>query len=658
VVMVKPSITPPTSIVVVKKPYTNPARQPVTLRAESPFTGTGTLNRSNDSVHFFTSAVGGTEITFDGTDNVFTAAQLTAGHPIYTEGVRPSAALDDVQLTLTLTVNGQRGLSATAKRTSVELTLDICMSRTAAGVDPPLISNNDKINIGRFVQVRDPAHNHERAMLIVRQAQPAVFAEDLVLTPINAKVQLFADEVPATGQIPLITPHNIPDSATLANGARFFVQGIGVSTAVRDTGFQLGIRDVENDGDRVAITVVQIEITENSTANAPAVTFTRFGLWDNAYDAAGNVRNGVAEAANFVGADTRKYHFRLRDPAGAGEVQVNWKTLNADRTTDDDAPVSQALTLLETAPGSKVFVSRAVTLVTDNTDRDFPTNSGLNPPHPDAGLRQSGQSNHRTRRAKIDGFVRGEYSPQAGVRLPVILPVFDRDPDERKRLNVRVIRYTDASFVAATDGYIAQQFRHANDRWNQVGIQIDSQATVDRQIPAGALTGSEYAGSLDNANEQAALNDLIPITPDNTVTAVFVPLSGANAYATTFQRTTVVLGDRYFIFIDEDLDLTDETLAHELHHVLFNRGDTATDDQFFTFNTTPPGDLVAGTGIVLPHVRIYRRVQNMNSPDPNNDPNNDNVINWARRQRTARFPIAPGISPATATTGNRLVQNF
>jgi hypothetical protein len=62
--------------------------------------------------------------------------------------------------------------------------------------------------------------------------------------------------------------------------------------------------------------------------------------------------------------------------------------------------------------------------------------------------------------------------------------------------------------------------------------------------------------------------------------------------------------------------------------------------------------------IALPDRRIYRRVQNINSPDPNNDPANDNTINWFRRARTVRYPPAAGLGAATATTGNTLVRNF
>lgn len=499
----------------------------------------------------------------------------------------------------------------------------------------------------------------------------------------------------------------------------------------------------------VTIRVFLVEAVANPTAAAPALTFVRFGLWDNAYDAAGNVKNAADDANNFVSSDKRKFHFRVTDPTVAGQqISLNWKTLNAGQASDD-APANQSLTLAELTPGSKVFVSRAVMLVTDDTDVNFPTHSGFTAPAPDAGLRNAGQSNHRTRRAKMDGFLRTEYSPAGGGTVGITLPLFNRlvqfattdstdnvpagvatltpramlgnvngvrfsikvgssltidtgdnqevivvtavtattftavltkahngtvspfpitgTADERRRVQARVIRYTNPAFpalIAATDAEIAGQFQHLNRRWNQVGIQVDPQPTVNRTIPAAAIDATGvYGGSANNPQEQAALADLIPVTPDDTLTVVFVSLSSANAYSATFPRTpiplpaggTVLLADRHFIFINPGLILDGDTLAHEMHHVLFNRGDNGVLRQFFTFNTKPS----ASFGLPLPDVRVRRRVHNFHTPDPDNDPGNNNVINWAKRVRTNRFPIAGDLNPAADnTTGNRLAGDF
>jgi hypothetical protein len=176
-----------------------------------------------------------------------------------------------------------------------------------------------------------------------------------------------------------------------------------------------------------------------------------------------------------------------------------------------------------------------------------------------------------------------------------------------------------------------------------------------RPIPPGVLDATgQYPGSADNAAEQAALADLIPVTPDNTLTVVFVRLAGSNAYATVAERTLSALGDRSFIFINTPLALTDETLPHELHHVLFNRFDLAVARQFYTFNTSPP----SAFGVPLPDDRVYRRIQNLHAADPDNDAPNDNILNWPKRVRSARFPIGAGNGAPTATTGNKFAKSF
>lgn len=392
--------------------------------------------------------------------------------------------------------------------------------------------------------------------------------------------------------------------------------------------------------------------------HAPVATFVRFGIWNHAYDVHGDILNGQNEADNFVGSERRRFYIRVRDPAAATQrVDAKWKTLLADGTTDDDAPASQIVTLTETAAGSHVFVSKALMLVTDDTDAKQDTHSGLNPPLADARIRHRGESNHRLRRARIDGFVFAEYQPASGPAVNVKLPLFQRKPDdERKRLKVRVINYGSHAGAATITG----QFDHANLRWNQIGLKIEPGATVDRAIPAAALgADGTYAGEANNGAETAALNDLIPVTPDNTLTVVFVPLPDPptfNAYATTKERTHVALGDRYFIFIRSDakLDLENETLAHELAHVLFNRFDGDTARRFYTLNTKAP----LGFGVPLPDQRIYRRIQDKHSPDPDTDAARDNIINWARRARGARFPIGGDLDAPTATTGNKLVEAF
>jgi hypothetical protein len=440
---------------------------------------------------------------------------------------------------------------------------------------------------------------------------------------------------------------------------------VGEATLIWKTGTSTNV---------ATVTVLPIEFVIDANNNQqvdptdPSIGFVRFGLWDNAYDAAGDIRNGVAEADNFVGSDRRRFYLRVTNPAAntnpavAEEITVDWFTTQSDGT-DDDHPAISTVTLVETGPNTGVFASRAVMLVVNNLDLAQVTNTGL-AAHP--GTPGPGAADHRTRRGRIDGNTRILYRPLgAGAGLPELTQtatIFNRNPDERRRLALRVVNYSDPATGApyATAAYIAGQIAHAQDLWTQAGLQIDAAPTVVRQIPAAALNAAgEYPGSADSDEEVAVLDDLIPITPDNTLTVVFVRRpAGRNAYTTVFQRIRSALGDRFFIFIDSGLNLNNETLGHEFFHALYNRGDVDVPRQFFTFNTNPP---VETYGIPLPDVRVYRRIhrETIAGPDPNEvGPFQHGYKDWVRKVRTTRFPIGAGILPETDSTGNTLVAPY
>ncbi|WP_158298659.1 OmpA family protein [Sphingomonas psychrotolerans] len=396
--------------------------------------------------------------------------------------------------------------------------------------------------------------------------------------------------------------------------------------------------------------------------SAPVATALMFGLWDNAYGPGRAVRNDPAEANNFVGSDRRRFYLRVTDRGATGStVTARWRTLTAGGA-DDDAPASQNVTLTETAAGSKIFVSRALMLVSDDTDANQPTDSGLTA-GPDTGVRNRGQSNHRLRRAALDGSVRADYTAAAGGAVSVTLPVFRRNPESRRRVTLRVV-HLGLTMTPARRTLIDQQFLHANRRWAQTGLRIDKGPTSDLALPAGATNANgDYTGDLDTPAERLVLDLLVPNTPDDTITVCFctIPRDASgdptfNAYAGINQTQGAVrlLGNRFFIFQHVDLNADFETLAHELHHVLFNREDSPQDLRFFTFNTFAPGG-------ALPNVSTYRRIQTLFTADPDNDPNNENTFNWMRRRRTGRLPMVRdpvAINPASATTGNTSVGTF
>jgi len=493
-----PSITAP-PIVVVKKVHTNPQRQPVTLSVNQAFTGTGTFNRSPiDRVSFFTAAAGGTALQFNGIDNVFTDVELLAGVTLFTEGgPNPSAAVDDVSLTLLITANGQIGHIDTEQMTSVRITLDIALSRPVAGGDPIPMSQADKINLGRALQEDDSGFAHQRAMIIVRKAEPNAININLELTTMNNKVRLFAEanEVPATGQAQLIPPLSIANTtipaqpvSPIANviGTKFFVEGDTFSANPRDTGLQLGIQTLESDGDRVNITVIQVEVTDRNVA--AGVNFVRFGLWDNAFRTNGTLFNNQVEANNFIGADTRRFHIRVRDVLSRGNATViaNWRTTNA-AGNNLDAPANQSVTLVETPANSGTFISRGLMLVTDTQDQNQGTHTGL----AGGAVVARGANNHRIRRGDLRGTLISEYLVTGLTPMPTRPNVFQRTPDNRRRFSVQIFILRVAAGgagvipTAAGSALYTTDLRVMRETYARIGLEVGT--TVRPGTPAANI---------------------------------------------------------------------------------------------------------------------------------------------------------------------------
>ncbi|HEY9639990.1 MAG TPA: hypothetical protein V6C57_05870, partial [Coleofasciculaceae cyanobacterium] len=161
-----------------------------------------------------------------------------------------------------------------------------------------------------------------------------------------------------------------------------------------------------------------------------------------------NLRNTASEADHFIGLDSRHFFVRLRDPSAAGTVQVSWRTAFISNGTNDDVRAQPTITLTETAANSHVFISKALMLVTDDTDKQQAANSGLPAGNPDVGDRTSAQSNHRLRKITVDdthpldSSSIAEYTP-TGVTGPAIAivntPVFNRSPEDRRRLRIHLV---------------------------------------------------------------------------------------------------------------------------------------------------------------------------------------------------------------------------
>ncbi|MGZ8900037.1 MAG: OmpA family protein, partial [Limisphaerales bacterium] len=292
---VHPHISPKTVVVMVPKPHTTPGSQTIKLTADAGFTGTGQLDRVGAGISFIDKSTN-KEISFDGKDNVFPDARLTSatGVEILAKGVTASTKLDEVVLTLTLTpaagpIPGPplpAGPPVKATLTAVEVTLDIFSTRTVAGTDPTALPQpagaaapanpTDKWFAGRPIHVKSGARG-KRALLIVRETKPKTFAGKFELRQVvvsgvtvgalDTKVNLFDTEV---GGAAKANVHEF-DGPIPPAGKRFFVEGATVSGALRDTGYQLGIKTVDNDGDRIALTVFQVEKIDAKLRGTPCL---------------------------------------------------------------------------------------------------------------------------------------------------------------------------------------------------------------------------------------------------------------------------------------------------------------------------------------------------------------------------------------------------
>jgi hypothetical protein len=225
------------------------------------------------------------------------------------------------------------------------------------------------------------------------------------------------------------------------------------------------------------------------SGSEPAATFVRMGIWDHAFDPnTGNLLNQAADAQNFIGRDSkgpqlRRFYLRVKDPnaAGEAEVKLNWRTEFGAGGTDD-APASQQITLTGTTADPSVFVSHALFLVSDADDQKQGTDSGLAAANPDKGLRANGQSNHRIRKIKVDdshkldSTIVAEYSSSfGGGTVKASLPVFERGPEERRRIRVHLVnvRATAGGIGALTAGRKQTAFDTLRSVYAHCGIYLD-----------------------------------------------------------------------------------------------------------------------------------------------------------------------------------------
>ncbi len=264
----------PQYIVLVKRPYATVDPVKVSLKTNAGFDGTGTVTRNKDIIDF-SLVPGGAVLKFDGKDNKLDGAKLSAGVDLYAVAKKPSAAMSDVELTLTLSGGSKKsGPPAKLALTAVELQLDICEPRVDDTTDPsPLPTANsapvagatptDKYYLGRPLPEQGKPKIDERATLIVRQVKPTAFKGNLELSADNGQIRLYTAEKPSDKQTPVALPLTLSPSKIAAAGYKLFVEGAAASTKAREAGLKLGIKGVGGEGDHVRVTVCPTEIVSN-----------------------------------------------------------------------------------------------------------------------------------------------------------------------------------------------------------------------------------------------------------------------------------------------------------------------------------------------------------------------------------------------------------
>jgi len=270
-------VTPGRTVHIQSTPVKERARAMLIVRRVIPraFTGTLTLTPGVGVSLFDNETPTGGESAQTGIIPITHDAGFPAGgRRFFVEGTIVSAAAREVPITLG--VQGGETDADHVRVTVVRVILDIGQARDTFNVDPVALSDSDKAGVGRFLHVQDASGHHGRAMMFLK-VEPQDWVGQFTLAPIearNPRVGVFLNE---TGGAALANPLNIPHTAASpVDGIKRFAQGGRVSGALRDTGFKLGIRDVEEDIDRVAITVVRLRNLSADVPSTPAQT-SRFG---------------------------------------------------------------------------------------------------------------------------------------------------------------------------------------------------------------------------------------------------------------------------------------------------------------------------------------------------------------------------------------------
>jgi hypothetical protein len=206
----------------------------------------------------------------------------TTGKVYWVQGAAVSGDMGDTGFTLGLeALGGKEGDRVTV--TVIKLQLDLYQSPTGPLAAPIALADDEKVDPGRYVQLKNGGYHYSRAKLVIRQPVPSTFTGNVVLKPLNDKVEAFAegDKVPGGGQaaVAKLTAPKVVAAGTIGvDGLVLWADGAKVSGALKDTGFRLKLEDatdkehVVNDGDKVVITVASFTKIKATIHPTPANT--------------------------------------------------------------------------------------------------------------------------------------------------------------------------------------------------------------------------------------------------------------------------------------------------------------------------------------------------------------------------------------------------
>jgi hypothetical protein len=238
-----------------------------------------------------------------------------------------------------------------------------------------------------------------------------------------------------------------------------------------------------------------------------------------------------------------RFQFRVIDPAAHGDiVEIEWHTLRADRTVHD-RPARPTLVLRRARRDSHVFLSPPLIVVADEVEW------------------RGDESAERIRRADMSGGVVAEYRPsQHSPPATVTVPVFRRRPDERRRLEALLVNYAGA----ATSDWAMSQLRRAATALQTSAVRLELGHLEARRLPF-ELVARGRGDSGGEHPEAAAIRDLLPITPDGSLTVVFWDAAFLHGGA---GGASSVAGERRFVFVDVGAASAGGALTRELHDAI------------------------------------------------------------------------------------------